>query len=84
MNGIDAVFQKLLSGHQFLYCFLLKAQNSVKNQWIVTQIELDLYFDIIYQHTKFGLNRCSLSKVIERTPNLDNGRTHAQTDRGNT
>jgi len=44
----------------------------------VTQIELDLCFDIIYQHTKFELNRCSLSKVIERTPNFDNGRTHGR------
>ena len=54
----------------------------------VTQIELDLCFDIIYQHTKFELNRCSLSKVIEQTPNFDNGRTHgrmnARMDRGNT
>jgi len=53
-----------------------------KNQWIVTQIELDLCFDILYQHTKFELNRCSLSKVIERTPTF--GRTNAHTDRGNT
>jgi len=42
--------------------------------FIKTQIKLDLCFDIIYQHTKFELNRCSLSKVIERTPNFDNGR----------
>jgi len=42
---------------------------------LVTQIALDLCFDIIYQQTKFELNRCSLSKVIERTPNFDNGRT---------
>jgi len=51
--------------------------------WIVTQIQLDLCFDIIYQHTKFELNRCSLSKVIERTPNIDIGwtdsRTHGRT-----
>ena len=40
---------------------------------------LDLCFDIIYQHNKFELNRCSHSKVIERTPNFDNGRTHART-----
>ena len=46
--------------------------------WIVTQIELDLCFDIIYQHTIFELTRCSLSKVIERTPNFDNERTHGQ------
>ena len=67
---------------------LKKAHNSVKNQWIVTQIELDMCFDIIYQHTKFELNRCSLSKVIEQTPNFDNGRTdertHTRMDRGNT
>jgi len=40
----------------------------------------------LYQHTKFELNRCSLSKVFERTPNF--GRTHGltdgRTDRGNT
>ena len=40
-------------------------------------------FDIIYQHAKYEWNRCSLSKVIERTPNFDNGRTdeltHART-----
>ena len=30
---------------------------------------------------KFELNRCSLSKVIERTYNFDNGRTDARTDR---
>ena len=45
----------------------------------ITQIELDLCFDIIYQHIKFELNQCSLSKVIERTPNFDNGRTHGRT-----
>ena len=55
MNRIDAVFQKLLSGHQFLYYVLRKAHNSVKNKWSVTQIELDLCFDIIYQHAKFEL-----------------------------
>jgi len=46
---------------------------------IVTQIEIDLCFDIIYQHTKFELNRCSLSKVIERTPNFDDGQTDGRT-----
>jgi len=45
--------------------------------WIVTKIELDLCFYIIYQHTKCELNQSSLSKVIERTPNF--GRTHART-----
>jgi len=39
---------------------------------------MDLCYDIIYQHTKFELNQYSLSKVIERTPNFDNGRTHGQ------
>jgi len=29
---------------------------------------------------EFELNRCSLSKVIERTPNFDNGRTDRRTD----
>ena len=43
------------------------------------KLELDLCFDIIYQHTKFELNQCSLSKVIERTPNFDNERTDART-----
>jgi len=33
-------------------------------------------FDIIYQHTKFELIQCSLSKVIERTLNF------GRTDRG--
>ena len=61
-----------------LTMFLKKTHNSVKNKWIVTQIELDLCFDIIYQHTKFELYRCSLSKVIERTPNF--GRTDGRTD----
>jgi len=59
--------------------FLKKAHNSVKNQWIVTQIELDLCFDVLYKHTKLEWNRSSLSKVIERTPNFDNGRTHGRT-----
>ena len=36
-------------------------------------------FDIIYQHTEFELHRCSLSKVIERTPNFDNGRSEGRT-----
>jgi len=31
MNEIDAVFQELLCGHQFLYYVLKKAHNSVKN-----------------------------------------------------
>jgi len=47
---------------------LKKNHNSVKNKWIVTQIELDLCFDIIYQHAKYESNQCSLSKVIEWTP----------------
>ena len=38
------------------------------HQMIMKLLELDLCFDIIYQHTKFELNRCSLSKVFERTP----------------
>jgi len=54
-------------------CALLHYQSKV------TQIRFDLCFDIIYQHSKFELNRCSLSKVIERTPNFDNGRTHVWT-----
>ena len=36
--------------------FLKKAHNSVKNEWIVTQIKLDLCFDIIYQHAKYKSN----------------------------
>jgi len=67
MNRIDAVFQKLLNGHQFLWYVFIKAHNSVKNQWIVTLIELDLCFDIMYQHAKYELNQCSLSKVTKRT-----------------
>ena len=51
------------------HCFhFKKAHNSVKNKWIVTQIKLDLCFYILYQHAKYESNRCSLSKVIERTP----------------
>ena len=42
-------------------------------------MKLELCFDIIYQHTKFELNPCSLSKVIERTPIFDDGRMHART-----
>jgi len=30
---------------------------------------------ILYINIPFELNRCSLSKVIERTPHFDNGRT---------
>ena len=60
--------------------FFLKAHNFVKNQWIVTQIEIDLCFDVLYKHTKLEWNRSSLSKVIERTPNFYNGRTDARTD----
>ena len=47
---------------------LKKAHNSVKNKWIVTQIELDLCFYNIYQHAKYESNRCSRYKVIEWTP----------------
>jgi len=60
--------------------FLKKAHNSNKNQWILTQIELDLCFDVLYKHTKLEWNRSSLSKVIERTPYFDNGQTHGRTD----
>ena len=56
-------------------CFY-KRHITPSKKWIVTQIELDLCFDIIYLHTKFELYRCSLSKVIERTPN--SGRTDGQ------
>jgi len=59
-----------------MHCFYKRPITPSK---IVTQIELDLCFDIIYQHTKFKLNRCSLSKVIKRTPNFDNGRTDGRT-----
>jgi len=37
-------------------------------------------FDIIYQHAKYEWNQCSLSKVIERTPNFDNGQTDSHKD----
>jgi len=46
----------------------LKGPELRQNYWIVTQIVLDLGFDIIYQHAKYEWNRCSFSKVIERTP----------------
>jgi len=46
---------------------LKKAHNSVKNQWVVTQIELDLCFDIIYQHAKYE-SIDAVFQVIERTP----------------
>jgi len=58
---------------------LKKAHYSIKNYWIVTQNELDRC-DIIYQHTEFELNRCSLSKVIEWTPNFANGQTDGRTN----
>ena len=35
---------------------LKKAHYFVKNQWVVTQIDLDLCFDIIYQHAKYESN----------------------------
>ena len=37
-------------------------------EWIVTQIKLDLCFDIIHKHAKYESNRSSLSIVIEKTP----------------
>jgi len=47
-----------------LTMFLQKAQNSVKNKWIVTQIELDMCFDIINQHAKYEWNPFRSFKLL--------------------
>jgi len=42
-------------------------------------MELDLCFDIIYQHTKFELNRYSLFKLLSGHQILiTDGQTHGQ------
>ena len=58
MNRIDAVFQKLLSGHHFLLCFYIRPKTPSKISGI----------DAVFL------------KVIERTPNFDNGLTHGRTN----
>jgi len=61
------------------FCAMFYKRPITPSKGIVTQIELDQCFDIIYKHTKFELNRCNLSKVIERTPTFVNKRTHGRT-----
>jgi len=45
-------------------CFYKRPKTPSK----ISGFELDLCFDIIYQHAKYEWNQCSLSKIIERTP----------------
>ena len=43
-----------------------KGHNSAKIWWMITNIELDLYFTVIKSSAKFEWNQCIPSKVIEQ------------------
>ena len=50
------------------HCHLTKGHNSDNNRWILSIIELDLYFMIIYLCMKYESNSQMYSKDIARKP----------------
>ena len=66
MNPIHNCFQKILPGNHF--SLEIKGHNSDNNWWILSIIELDLYFMIIYLCMKYESNTPMFSKDIARKP----------------
>ena len=85
MNPIHQRIQKISSGNRF--SFEIKGHNSDENRWILSVIELDLYFMIIYLCMKYESNTPMYSKDIARKPFfVRTGRTYVRsyvrTDKG--
>ena len=51
-----------------LFCMEIKSHNSDNNQWILSVIELDLYFMIIYLCMKYESNTLLQLKDIDQKP----------------
>ena len=64
MNPIHQCFQKISPVTHF--CTEIKGYNSDNNRWILSIIELDLYFMIIYLCMKYESNTPMYSKDIAR------------------
>ena len=81
MNPIHQCIQKISSGNHFH--LELKGHNSDNNCWILSVIELDLYFMIIYLCMKYESNTPMYSKDIAQKPFfVRTGRTNGRTDKG--
>ena len=65
MNLIYQCIQKIWPGNNF--CTEIKGHNSDNNRWILSVIELDLYFMIIYLCMKYEFNTLMYSKDIARS-----------------
>ena len=68
MNSIHNCIQKISPGNHF--SLKIKGHNSDNNWWILSIIELDLYFMIIYLCMKYESNTQMFSKDIARKPFL--------------
>ena len=68
MNPIHQCIQKISPGNRFHS--EIKGHNSDKNRWILSVIELDLYFMIIYLCMKYESNTPMYSKDIARKPSF--------------
>ena len=66
MNPIHLFFQKISNGKHFLK--FQKGNNSHNIWWILSLIELDLYFMIIFLCIKYESNALTFSKDIKRKP----------------
>ena len=66
MNPIHQCIQKISPGNHFSY--EIKGHNSDNNRWILSVIELNLYYMIIYLCMKYESNTPMYSKDIAREP----------------
>ena len=84
MNPIHHCIQKILPGNHFSY--EIKGHNSDNNRWILSVVEHDLYFMIIYLYMKYESNSPMYSKDIARKPffvlTRQDVRTYVCTDKG--
>ena len=87
MNSIHQCVQKIMPGNHFRT--EIKGHNSDNNRWILSVIELDLYFMIIYLCMKYESNTLMYSKDIARKPffvrtgqDVRDVRMYGRTDKG--
>ena len=87
MNPIHSCFQKISPGKHFHS--EIKGHYSDNNRWILSIIELDLYFMIMYLCMKYESNTPMFSKDIARKPflvrmgqDVRDVRTYVRTDKG--
>ena len=64
MNQIHGCIQKIWPGNHFPY--KIKGHNSDNNWWVLSLIELDLYFMIIYLCMKYESNTPMFSKDMAK------------------